>query len=424
MKLIISQVTVCDPQSAYHGKRCDVFLQNGLIHEISPAGKMKQSGVKVLNAAGQTLSPGFVDMRASLRDPGFEQKETLDSAARAASAGGYTALACLPNTKPTLQTKADIEFILRKADALPVHIFPYGAITHNREGHEMNELYDMHQAGAVGFTDGNKTIMQAGIMERAMQYATIFNSLILAHAEDASIAGSGMMHEGEVSTRLGLKGIPNIAEELIVNRDIELARYTRARIHISHISSKGSVDLIRKAKKSKLPVTCDVSIANLIWTDAELEDFNSHFKLTPPLRGPEDQKALWDGLADGTIDCIVSDHAPEDPERKDLEFEYAAQGMIQLQTLFTLLNMYAPKSVSQDIWIKALTASPRRILRLPEISIAKGSAAELCLYDTKANWNYTTKNNLSRSSNSPLLGQALKGKIIATFNKDQINKHA
>ncbi|MFA6260247.1 MAG: dihydroorotase [Bacteroidia bacterium] len=424
MKLIITQATVCDPQSAYHGKRCDVFLQNGLIQEISPSGKMKQSGVKVMNATGQTLSPGFVDMRASLRDPGFEQKETLDSAARAAAAGGFTTLACLPNTQPTVQTKADIEFILRKADSLPVHILPYGAITHNREGAEMNELYDMHQAGAIGFTDGNKTIMQAGIMERAMQYTTIFNSLILAHAEDASIAGSGMMHEGEVSTRLGLKGIPNIAEELIVNRDIELARYTQARIHISHISSKGSVELIRKARKAKLPVTCDVSVANLIWTDTELEDFNSHFKLTPPLRSKQDQKALWDGLADGTIDCIVSDHAPEDPERKDLEFEYAAQGMIQLQTVFPLLNMYAPKTISQDILIKALTSAPRRILRLPEVSINKGSIAELCLYDTKASWNYTPKNNLSRSSNSPLLGQTLKGKIIATFNKDQINKYA
>lgn len=424
MKLIISQVIVQDIHSPYHGKRCDVLIKDGFIDKITSGGKMKAAGVKLLNGNGCELSPGFVDLRASLRDPGFEQKENLESAAKAASAGGFTGVASLPNTIPAIQTKTDIEYVLRKSETLPVHIYPYGAITRNRAGEELNELFDMHQAGAKGFSDGNKTIMAAGLMERAMQYSTLFGSLIVSHAEDKSIAGSGMMHEGPVSTGLGLKGIPNLAEELIVNRDIELARYTNSRLHIAHVSSKGSVDLIRKAKKAKLNITCDVAVANLVWTDEALHDFDSLFKLTPPLRGRDDQKALWEGIADGTIDCIVSDHSPEDPEHKDVEFEYAAHGMIQLQTLYPLLAMYAPKNIKREQWIQAITHQPRKILGLTPVVLQEGSPAELCLHQPESGWVYQAKNNHSRSSNSPLLNNTLTGKIVATVNKNRLYKHS
>ena len=420
MKLLLTNIKVCDPASTFNGKKCDVYISNGVIEDIQLTGKLKKSGVKSFDGTDLYVSPGLVDMRAALREPGYEFKENLQSAASAASAGGFTTITCIPDTNPTIQNKADIEFILRKAEPLPVHILPYGAITKNREGKDMNELYDMHSAGAVGFTDGNRSIMQAGVMERAMQYSTIFGALILSHAEDASISGAGQMHEGQTSTELGLKGIPNMAEELIINRDIELAKYTKSPLHISHISSKGSVDLIKKAKKTGLAITCDVAVANLIWTDENLKDFDSNFKLNPPLRGKADQKALWDGLLDGTIDCIVTDHTPEDTEHKELEFEYASQGMIQFQTALSALIMNAPKNITIDVIISALTKNPRNILKLAAVSLTAGNLAELTIFSTKQTWEYEIKNNLSKSKNSPLIGSTLKGKVIATINKDKL----
>jgi dihydroorotase len=369
------------------------------------------------------ISPGFVDMRTSLRDPGFEYKETLETAAKAAAAGGFTAISCLPNTHPVLQSKADIEFVKRKASDLPVAILPYAAITRNREGLEMNELYDAHLAGAVAFSDGNKALMHAGVMERALEYSTIFDGLVISHAEDKHIAGSGMMHEGPVNTHLGLKGIPNIAEELMVSRDIELAKYTRSRLHFSHLSSKGSIELVRKAKKQGFPVSCDVAVANLVWTDEALNDFDSNFKLSPPLRSKADQKALWDGINDGTVDCIVTDHQPEDVEHKDVEFEYASTGMIQLQTAFSLLLQSAPKYVEWPAIVNALTANPRKILKQEAVSIVKGNIAELVVYQPKEKWEYNQQNNKSRSRNSPVLNTTLTGKVTHTITRDKLYSH-
>ncbi len=426
MKLLITNVTVCDTQSSYNGKKCDISILNGSIEKISPASKTAKGKITgtILDGSGLFISPGFADMRAAIREPGFEYKETLASAAKAASAGGYTTITCLPDTNPTIQNKADIAFIKRKSEKLPVYILPYAAITHNREGKEMNELYDLHSAGAAAFSDGNRTIMQAGVMERALEYSRIFGGLIIAHAEDTSIAGVGQMHEGNTSTELGLKGIPNMAEELIINRDIELAKYTKAPLHIAHISSKGSVDLIRKAKKQGMPITCDVAVSNLVWLDEALTDFDSNFKLNPPLRSKADQKALWDGLSDGTIDCIVSDHTPEDTEHKNVEFEYAAQGMIQFQTAFSLLITAAPKNFPFEKCIEALTVKPRNILKQTPVIIQKDNKAELVIFSKTQTWDYTVKANLSKSKNSPVLGKTMQGRIIATINKDQIFKHA
>lgn len=425
MKLLITNAVVCDPQSAFHGKKCDILINNDFIEDIQPVSKKAFGPVaKTLDAKGALLSPGWVDMRAALREPGFEYKEDLDSGARAAAAGGFTTVVCLPSTQPPVQTKAEVEFILRRSTTLPVHILPYGALTQNREGKEMTEMFDMHQAGAVGFTDGNKSTMQAGVMMRSLMYSKIFGGLVLSHAEDANIAAGGRMHEGTVSVNLGLKGIPNIAEELMITRDIELAKYTEAPIHFSHISSKGSVEIIRKAKKQGVDVTCDVAVANLVYTEEALETFDSYYKLTPPLRSKADQKALWDGVADGTIDCIVSDHHPEDAEHKNVEFEYAAYGMIQFQTAYSLLNMHMPKNVQTEQVITALTSSPRKILKRDAVSIAKGQRAEITLFDPQAKWTYNEQNNISRSRNSPALGLTLTGRVIATIVKDQLFKHS
>ena len=422
MKLLIINANICDQHSAFHGKKCHVFISQGIISDIQPISKKNQTpqtkGYTVIDANGATLSPGLVDMRAALREPGFEYKEDLQSAAKAAAAGGYTTITALPNTAPVMQTKADMEFVKQRAVALPVNILPYGALTKNCEGNDMNELFDMHQAGAVAFTDGNKSIMHAGVMMRSLMYSKIFGGLVISHAEDTNLSAGGSMHEGLISVNLGLKGTPNMAEEIIIVRDLELARYAQAPIHFSHISSKGSVELIKKAKKQGIQVTCDVAVANLIYTDEALTTFDSNFKLNPPLRSKADQKALWDGLADGTIDCIVTDHTPEDVEHKMVEFEYASKGMIMFQTALSLLLQHKPQNITKEVVINALTNNPRKILRQPTITIQKGALAELCLFDEKAKWTFDAKSNQSKSQNSPAFNNTLTTKVVATFNKN------
>ncbi|MES2778773.1 MAG: dihydroorotase [Bacteroidota bacterium] len=422
MKLLLTNANIVDAQSAFHTKKCDILINNGFIEDIQPSSKKAfPSTLKSFDCKGASVSPGWADMRAALREPGFEFKEDLASAAQTAVAGGYTIITCLPSTQPPIQSKADIEFVYRKAESLPVHILPYGALSKNRDGVDMNELYDMHKAGAVAFTDANKPVSDAGLMLRALQYSNIFGGLVMSHPDDTSLSTGGRMHEGPMSTSLGLKGIPPISEELMVVRDIELAKYADAPVHIAHVSTKGSVELIRKAKKQGLRITCDVAVANLCFLDEHLSSFDSNYKLTPPLRGKTDQKALWDGLIDGTIDCIVSDHHPEDIEHKQVEYEYAAQGMIMLQTTYSLLTQYAPKGFTEEILVNALAVRPRTILKQP-LKIAKGAKAELTLFDAKQTWNYSDTNNLSRSKNSPVLNTTLTGKVLGVVTKDQFFK--
>lgn len=420
MKLLLTNATIVDPNSTFHLKKCDLFIQKGIIEAIALSSKKVTFPYnKIIDCKDSYLSIGFADMRAALREPGFEFKEDLSSAAQAAIAGGYTIVACLPNTEPALQHKADIDFIYNKSQNLPIHVLPYGALSKDRKGQDLNELYDLFEAGAVGFTDANRPIFDAGLMLRSLMYAKIFGGLILSHPEDLTLSLGGKMHEGKMSTSLGLKGIPPIAEELCVSRDIELAKYAEAPIHISHISTKGSVDLIRKAKKAGVHITCDVAVANLCFTDENLFDFDSHYKLTPPLRGKSDQKALWDGLIDGTIDCICSDHHPEDIEHKEVEFEYASQGMIMLQTAFSLVNQHAPKGFTTEHLVKTMGNNPRAILKR-NLTIAVGSAAELTLFNPKEKWDYTLKNNASRAKNSPVMNTQLIGKIVAVINKNTL----
>ncbi|TAE87205.1 MAG: dihydroorotase [Bacteroidetes bacterium] len=424
MKLLITNALICDLQSVWHEKKCDILIANGLIENIKLSGKKNtpQSSTKTFDANGAIVFPGLMDMRTFLREPGFEHKETLESASLAALAGGFTHITALPDTQPVIQSKASVEFILNRSASLPVHILPYAAITKNREGIEMNELFDLYQAGAVAFTDGNKGIMDSGLMMRSLLYTKLFNGLILSHANDNNLSAGGRMHEGNVSVNLGLKGIPAMAEELMIARDIELARYTKAPLHFSHISSKGSVDLIRKAKKQLLQITCDVAVANLIYTDEAVMDFDSHYKLNPPLRGKDDQKALWEGVADGTINAIVTDHQPEDIENKQVEFEYAAYGITMLQTALSLLLTHAPKNVSMAQIAKALTWGPRQVLKQPQITIAPGQQAEFCCFDPKQNWVLNDKTNFSKSRNSPAYQKQLTGKVTATFTKNKLHK--
>lgn len=422
MKLLINNAIVCDPQSAWHGKKCAVTVIAEKITQIKTATpSTKITGYKIIDAKGAYLIPGLFDMRANLCEPGFEHKETLASAAKAALYGGFTHVAALPSTKPVTQTKAQIQYVLNQAEQLPIHILPYGATTKNMQGEELNELYDMHQAGAIAFTDGNNSIMHTGVMMRALLYSKIFNGLILTHAEDTHLSTGGMMNEGNVSVNLGLKGVANIAEEMMVARDIELAAYNQAPIHISHISTKGSVELIRKAKKRKIAITCDVAVAHLVYTHNLLETFDSNYKINPPLRTDVDKKALWDGIADGTIDCIVTDHKPESVEDKTVEFGYAATGITMLQTALSLLQMNKPNNILFDKVISALTANPRRVLKQNAVIIGVNEAADFCLFNPNENWVLNNKTNQSKSNNNPELNNTLTGKITTVITKNQLH---
>ncbi len=420
MKLLITRAIVADSQSPFDGKTCDILIQNGVVVSVkSASSKTKAIGAKVFDAKDCIISPGFTDMRASIGEPGFEFKETILSAAKAAASGGYTRVAVLPNTLPVTQNKNDIISIYNSNQKTPVTFLPYGAITNDLQGKELNELYDMHQHGAVGFSDANNPISHAGVLLRALEYAKIFNGLILVHAHDKSIAAASGVSEGITATYIGTKGVPNLAEEVMIARDIELLRYSGSRLHISHLSSKGSVDLIRKAKKSGLNITCDVAVANLIWTEEMLDSYDSNFKLNPPLRTKADQKALWDGLIDGTIDCISTDHTPQDTEHKVLEFEYAQHGMIQLQTALSLILMHAPKGYDYSLLAQHLSINARKILNQPAISVKEKSIAEFTIFHPTQKWEYNTASNKSLSSNSPVLNTTLTGKAIALFTQNE-----
>jgi len=426
MKILIKNALVSDPQSKFNLKTCDLFINNSKIEKVELISKKAFSantrGVKIYDAKGSKVSPSWVDMRCALSDPGFELSEDLQTGADVALAGGFSTVVCLPQTFPTIQSKAEVEYIINKSKNLAVSIYPYGCISKKNEGKEIAELFDMHKAGALGFTDGNCPVADAGLMLRTLLYTKAFGGLVISHADENSISKGGRMHEGLQSTSMGVKGVPSIAEELMITRDLELAIYTENRIHFSHISSRGSVEIIRKYKKAGFPVTCDVAVANLCFNEEDLAEYDTFFKVKPPLRSKDDQKALWAGLADGTIDCIVSDHHPVTKEGKDVEFEYADYGMIQLQTAFALVNMNRTKLFSDDILTNTLSRNPRKILGLPGVKIEAGSLAELTIFNDKKEWKFDLGNNKSRSVNSPSLGKELIGKPLAVYCKGVLNE--
>jgi len=422
MKLRLSQVHICDNSSSFNGKVCDLLIEEGVIIDIATSSSSKittPKGFKELVLKGKTISPAFVDMRADFCDPGFEHKETLITGAAAALKGGFSDVALLPAKNPACDNKSSIQYIVNASKSLPVKMHPYGAATHNLEGKEMAELYDMQQSGAIGFTDGNKPLANAGLLLRILQYNLIFNGLLLVLPEEKTLSAGGRMHEGKVSTLLGLKGIPSLAEETAIIRDLEVLKYAEAKMHFSCISSKGAVELIRKAKRQGLKVTCDVAVANLCFTDENLNTYDTNFKVVPPLRTKQDQKALWDGLQDGTIDAICSNHQPQAIEDKAVEFEYAAHGMITLPWMLPLLIQAKPLNFPLDTILAAISTQPRKILGLPKVSIEKGGLAALVCFDTQTE--FVVQNNPSKSANFPLFETKLKGKIWWVFNQKTLH---
>ena len=376
-----------------------------------------------LDCEGAFVSVGWCDMRAFVTEPGMEHRETLVNASKAASLGGFTQVAVLPNTKPTIENKENIYFLEQenKKNNAKVEFLAIAALTHNAEGQEMTQMYDIHKAGAVAFSDGLKNVSHTGVLMRALQYAQAFDGLVMQLPSDKNLS-NGHMHEGLASTKLGLKGLPSIAEEMMIQRDLEILRYTNGKIHFSTISTARSVDLIRKAKQEGLNVTCDIAAYQLSFLDEDLVKdnfiFDTFLKVFPPLRTQTDKDALLEGLKDNTIDVIVSNHIPHDEEAKKLEFDLADFGMINFQTAFAAIRKQTEDYLSLEELIKKITTNPRQILKLKQPQIKEGEKANLTVFYPNEEWKFGKEMNVSKSKNSPFidLENNLKGKVFMTFS--------
>ena len=348
---------------------------------------------------------------------GIEFKEDIQSGIQAAAAGGFTQVACLPNTQPIIQSKDTVSYIAGKTKGALVTIRPIGAVTMDTKGGDLTEMLDMHEAGAIAFSNGEEPIMNSDVILRALIYLHKINGLLIQKPEDKNLNLYGVINEGITSTRLGLKGMPKLAEEIMVMRDLKLLEYAEGRLHFSNISTAKSVELIREAKKKGLSVTCDIAAHQVAFDDSVLEDFDTFFKVNPPFRHPADIEALWGGLADGTIDSIVSSHKPQDEESKKLEFDLAEFGIIGLETVFAIINTYN-KGLKLEHIIDKLSYNPRKILGLPIQGIKEGEGAEITLFDPFIKWTYLEKESKSKSRNSPFFGRELKGRPLGIINKE------
>jgi dihydroorotase len=415
MNLLITGVSIADPSSQFNQKICDVYVVDGVITNIAKQITPKKSD-ELIDGSGAYLSPGFFDLNCSIGDPGFESKEDIATATAAAAAGGFTGLAVLPNTEPVTHSKSGIEYVINKAKGNLVDIFPIGAISLNMEGKEIAELYDMQQAGAIAFSDGGNAIKDDGFMSRALQYAKGFDALLMVYPENKSIAGKSQVNESKTSVLLGMQGIPALAEEMQISRDIYLAGYHDAPVHIQNISTAGSVALIKSAKKDGIKITCDVAAHQLVFTEELLNDFDSNYKVKPPLRGDADVSALLKGLKDGTVDAISTQHRPHEIEHKDVEFGMAAYGIIALQTALPLL---VKAGLTAEQIAGKLAISPRKILNLPLPVIEEGAEANFTLFNVNEDWAYNEDSNASKSSNSPLMNQTLTGKVMLVYNNNK-----
>jgi dihydroorotase len=416
MNLLIKSATVIDPNSSFHQKVVDILVEDGYITLIAPKINAK---AEVVDGTGKFVSPGFFDLNCNIGELGLETKEDLQSGTKAAASGGFTGIALMPNTQPPVHSKAEVEYLLNRAKNNLVDVYPLGTISHKRDGKDMAEMYDMFLSGAKAFTDGNHPVQDAGLMERSLLYTKGFGALIMSYPEDTAIAGKAKVHEGEMSTLLGMKGIPSLAEELMIARDLYLAEYTESKIHFSTISTSRSVELIRDAKKKGLKVTCDVAAHHLLLTDEALAGFDSQYKVKPPLRTQSDVDALIAGLKDGTIDAIVSQHTPHEIEFKDVEFEVAEYGNVALQTTFSTV---LKAGLDLNLIVQKMAVKPREILNVEASIIIEGKKANLALLDPNAEWQYTKQNNQSKSHNSPFIGQNLKGKVVLVCNNNHLFK--
>jgi dihydroorotase len=408
---------VIDPESRLD-RIADIFVQDGLIKEISPRKTTTRIGAKeVIDAKGKIVVPGLIDMHAHLREPGREDEETIYTGSCAAVAGGFTSVCCMPNTEPPIDNQEAVKFVYAKAKEAKCKIFCVGAVTKAQKGEELTEILDLVQAGVVAISDDGKPVSNSQMMRNALEYCKMFNLPIISHCEDLNLSSCGVMHEGFVSTSLGMNGIPSVAEEVMVARDLKLAEFTGGGVHIAHVSTQGSVDLIREAKKRGIKVTCEATPHHFTLTDEAVKTFDTNAKVNPPLRTRKDVEAIKKGLKDGTIDSIATDHAPHSVEEKEVEFDFAPFGMVGLETALGLVvtELVNRKILTWPQAIAKLTINPSRILNLKGGRIKRDFPADLTIIDPKASWIVNPSQFKSKSKNSPFSGKKLWGRVCYTI---------
>lgn len=409
MKMLIKNATVIDKESPFHNKKKDLLIENGVIVKIEDS--ITEKADETIQSENLHVSAGWFDMAVSFCDPGYEHKETIESGTAAAFAGGFTGVGILPLTQPVISSKSMVEYLQRKNEHSKLQLIPYGSLSVNFDGQNLSEYYDMYLSGARAFTDVFHPV-SSELLSRALMYSKNSGGLIMVFPNDKSLSKGGQMHEGIESTKIGMKGMPAIAEELQIARDIKLAEFNDAHLHFNGISTKEATNAIREAKKKGIKITTQIAAANLLLDDASLKDFDTNYKVLPVLRSKDHIAALVDGLNDGTIDVIVSSHMPQDIESKDLEFEHAESGMIGLETAFAVARTGTKEKLSVEKLIEKITVNPRKILQLQNPLVKAGEKANLTVFDPDKKWTFTEKDIRSKSKNTPLVGRELVGKVV------------
>jgi dihydroorotase len=415
MNILVINGRVIDPANKVD-ERLDVLVSDGKIAKLGKPGSLPESGAQVVDASNKLVMPGLIDMHVHLREPGFEYKETIATGTASAKAGGFTSVCCMPNTYPVNDNRSVTEFILSQAKEASSQVFPIGAITKGSKGEELAEMAELHAAGCVAVSDDGKPVMNASIMRRALEYSKIFDILVISHCEDTTLSSKGVMNEGAVSTELGLRGIPRAAEDVMTSRDISLAELTGARLHIAHVSTAGSVRMIRDAKHRGIRVTAETCPHYFSLTEEAVRGYNTLAKMNPPLRTADDITAIKQGLKDGTIDVIATDHAPHAEDEKSGEFDYAAFGIVGLETAVGLtLKLVAEGTLSLAEAIRKLSTNPAIILKKGKGTLSEGVDADITVIDQDIEWTVTGAKFKSKSKNTPFDGWKLRGRAVHTI---------
>jgi len=415
MKVLIKRANILAPSSPFHGKLHDILIEDRIISAIEDNLEIKAD--KIIELDELYISSGWVDCFANFCDPGQEFKETLETGANAAAAGGFTQVMVIPNTEPAVYNKSQVEYLVQKSKSLPVNILPIGSVTKKAEGKELSEMYDMFNNGAIAFSDGTAPVQSSGILQKIMEYTLAIDATIIQLPDDKSIGFGGLMNEGEISTKLGLPGKPGLSEELMVARDIELARYTGSKIHFTGISTAKSLELIVQAKKENLRVTCSVTPYHLYFSEEDLSDYNTNLKVNPPIRTKKDRDALLEGVKNGMVDFIASHHQPQDWDHKVCEFEYAKNGMEGLESVFGASRICG---VETELFVKMQTENIRDIFKIDSTSIEIGQKANLTMFSPDEEYIFDEKDIYSKCRNNAFVGKKLKGKVIGIINGENL----
>lgn len=419
--LLLANGTLLDPETG-ETRRADLLIRDGRI--VRTGERLEADNVPVYDCTDRFISPGWMDMHVHFREPGFEYKETIETGARAAAFGGFTSVACMPNTNPPIHTRDVVSFILERAETTPVDVYPIATVTKDRAGKELTEMADLAEGGAVAFSDDGAPVQDAAVMRHALEYSSMLDLPVINHMEELSLSHGGHMSEGVVATRLGVPGIPGLSEEVMIARDILLAEFTGGHIHVAHISTARGVELVREAKKKGIKVTAEACTHHFTLTDEAVErlDYSTDTKMHPPLRTAADVVAIKEGLKDGTIDAICTDHAPHASFEKEVEFITAPFGIIGLETAWGLIGreLIEPGVLALADAVRKITSVPRRILRIPVPRLAEGDAACLTIFDATTRWIFDKRHIRSKSHNTPFVGEQMIGRAWAIYNKGQL----